>query len=155
MANKPFFLPEKEFNLFQDMNTELIDELIGQTVDIYKVEVEETDVNLYGESDRKYFKEGFQVNCLILFNEPDTVMDDTATSDLNGSIEMYFQREALKGTGFYPEIGDIVNWNNFYWEINHTSEPQLIQGNTSFNHQVNAKAHRISLANLQIEQRPR
>ena len=62
MANKPFFLPEKEFNLFQDMNTELIDELIGQTVDIYKVEVEETDVNLYGESDRKCFKEGFQVD---------------------------------------------------------------------------------------------
>ena len=155
MANKPFFLPEKEFNLFQDMNTELIDELIGQTVDIYKVEVEETDINVYGESDRKYFKEGFQVNCLILFNEPDTVADEMANPDLNASIEMYFQREALKGTGFYPEIGDIVNWNDFYFEINHTSEPQLIQGSPDYKHQVFSRAHRISLANLQIEERPR
>tara|TARA_B100000965_G_scaffold401245_1_gene424677 strand:- start:607 stop:1074 length:468 start_codon:yes stop_codon:yes gene_type:complete len=155
MANKPFFLPEKEFNLFQDMNTELIDELIGQTVDIYKVEVEETDINVYGESDRKYFKEGFQVNCLILYNEPDTIQDDMANPDLNASIEMYFQRESLKGTGFYPEIGDIVNWNNFYFEINHTSEPQLIQGHQNYKHMILGRAHRISLSSLQIEERPR
>ena len=65
MATKPFFLPSKEFNLFQDMNTELIDDILGQTVNIYKIEVEETDVNIYGESDRKYFKDAFQVNCLV------------------------------------------------------------------------------------------
>ena len=155
MADKPFFLPEKEFNLFQDMNTELFDELIGQTVDIYKIEIEETDVNIYGESDRKYFREAFKVNCLINYNEPETMMGDTGTSDYNVSIEMFFQRESLVGTGFYPELGDIVDWNNHYFEINHTAEPQLLMGNPDFNHQIIARAHRISLSNLQIEERPR
>ena len=32
------------------MNEELIDEIIGQSVDIYKVNVERTEDNLYGES---------------------------------------------------------------------------------------------------------
>ena len=39
----PFFLPEKEFNLIQDMNEELIDEIVGQSVDVYKVNIENTD----------------------------------------------------------------------------------------------------------------
>ena len=155
MATKPFFLPSKEFNLFQDMNTELIDDILGQTVNIYKIEVEETDVNIYGESDRKYFKDAFQVNCLVQFNEPDGIMDESGNSDVQTSIDMFFQRESLKGTGFYPEIGDIVEWNSFYWEINFTSEPQLIQGSPDYRHQVRANAHKVSLSNLQIEERPR
>ena len=40
MANKPFFVPQKEIDLFDSMNEELIDEIIGQTVDIYKISVD-------------------------------------------------------------------------------------------------------------------
>ena len=40
---KPFFIPQKEFDLINQMNEELIDEIIGQSVDIYKVNVERTE----------------------------------------------------------------------------------------------------------------
>ena len=33
---KPFFIPQKEFDLINQMNEELIDEIVGQSVDIYK-----------------------------------------------------------------------------------------------------------------------
>ena len=42
-ATKPFFIPSKEINLIDSMNEELIDEVLGQYVDIYKVDVENTD----------------------------------------------------------------------------------------------------------------
>ena len=45
---KPFFIPQKEFDLINQMNEELIDEIVGQSVDIYKVNVEQTDSNLEG-----------------------------------------------------------------------------------------------------------
>ena len=51
---RPFFVPQKEIDLINSMNEELIDELVGQSVDIYKVNVENTDENLYGESTTKY-----------------------------------------------------------------------------------------------------
>ena len=44
-ANKPFFVPQKEIDLFDVVNEELIDELVGQTVDIYKVNIENNLVN--------------------------------------------------------------------------------------------------------------
>ena len=46
---KPFFIQQKEFDLINQMNEELIDEIVGQSVDIYKVNIERTEDNLYGE----------------------------------------------------------------------------------------------------------
>jgi|TARA_R110001592_G_scaffold325287_1_gene605194 hypothetical protein len=153
---KPFFVPQKEFDLINAMNEELIDEIVGQSVDIYKVNVERTDENVYGESTTKYYDVGFRVNCLIQYNEPDVVQDDFG-ADLNADIEMYFQRENLSSgsLNFYPETGDIVDWNDYYWEINGTTEPQLFVGHPGYKHQIKATAHRSRMSSLQIEERPR
>ena len=137
-------------------NEELIDELVGQSVDIYKVSIDNTDENIYGESTTKYYEVGFRVNCLLLFNEPEVTQEDFG-ADLRGDIEMYFQRENLASgsLNFYPETGDIVDWNEFYWEVNGTSEPQLFAGHPAYKHQIKATAHRSRLSSLQIEERPR
>ena len=152
----PFFIPQKEIDLIDSMNEELIDEIVGQSVDIYKVSIENTNENIYGESSTKYYDVGFRVNCLILFNEP-TIEQEEFGADLNSSIEMYFQRENLASgsLNFYPEAGDIVDWNDFYWEINGTTEPQLVAGHPNFKHNIVATAHRSRLSSLQIEERPR
>ena len=152
---KPFFVPQKEFDLINVMNEELIDEIVGQSVDIYKVSVENTDENIYGESTTKYYDVGFRVNCLISFESE--VTQDEFGADLDANMEMSFQRANLASgsLNFYPEIGDIVDWNDFYWEINSTKEPQLFAGHPNFKHQILATAHRSRLSSLQIEERPR
>tara|TARA_Y100000004_G_scaffold179603_1_gene223367 strand:- start:8 stop:472 length:465 start_codon:yes stop_codon:yes gene_type:complete len=152
MANKPFFVPQKEINLIDSMNEELIDEIVGQSVDIYKITIDSTDENLYGESTTKYYDKGFRVNCLIQFDEPEVNLDEFGT-DVNATIEMYFHRTTLVEANFYPEVGDIVDWNGFYWEMNGITEPQLIAGHQNFKHQIKATAHRIRNSSLQIEQR--
>ena len=154
MANKPFFVPQKEINLIDSMNEELIDEIVGQTVDIYKISVEDTDDNIYGESSTKYYNDGFRVNCLINWSEP-SVDQDEFGADVNTSIEMYFHRTTLKEAGFFPEIGDIVDWNDIYFEVNAVTEPQLIAGHQNFKHQILVTAHRSRLSTLQIEERPK
>ena len=152
MANRPFFVPQKEVNLIDSMNEELIDEIVGQTVDIYKITIDSTDENVYGESTTKYYDKGFRVNCLIQFDEPEVNLDEFGT-DVNATIEMYFHRTTLVEANFYPEVGDIVDWNGFYWEMNGITEPQLIAGHQNFKHQIKATAHRIRNSSLQIEQR--
>ena len=152
----PFFVPQKEIDVIDSMNEELIDEIVGQSVDIYKVSIDNTDENIYGESTTKYYEVGFRVNCLILFNEPEVEQDEFGM-DEKSDIEMYFQRNNLASgsLNFYPEAGDIVDWNSFYWEINGTTEPQLIAGHPNYKHSIKATAHRARLSSLQIEERPR
>ena len=152
----PFFVPQKEIDLINSLNEELIDEILGQSVDIYKVSIDETEENLYGESTTKYYEIGFRVNCLINFNEP-VVEQSEFGADVNASIELHFQRANLSSgsLNFYPETGDIVDWNNYYWEINGTTEPQLIAGHEGYKHSIKATAHRARMSSLQIEERPR
>jgi|15BtaG_2_1085339.scaffolds.fasta_scaffold03289_3 hypothetical protein len=149
---KPFFVPQKEVNLFDVFNEELIDEIIGQTVDIYKVSIENTEENMYGESTTKYYDDGFRVNCLINYIEPETEFNDFG-SDVNTAIELYFHRTTLSEAGFFPEIGDIVDWNGIYFEMNSVTEPQLVAGHQNFKHSIIVKAHRSRLSGLQIEER--
>mgnify|MGYP003652747478 CR=1 FL=1 len=153
-TNKPFFVPQKEINFIDAVNEELIDEIVGQTVDIYKISIEDTQENLYGESSTKYYNDGFRVNCLINFTEP-SIESDEFGADLNTSVELSFHRTTLSEAGFYPEIGDIVDWNDFYFEINGVTEPQLIAGHQGFKHNIIATAHRSRLSSLQIEERPK
>ena len=151
---KQFFIPQKEVDLIDVLNEELIDDLLGQYVDIYKVSVDDTEDNIYGESSTKYFEQGFRVNCLISFEEP-TIEQNDFGPDLNANLEMYFHHTTLKEANFYPEIGDIVDWNDIYWEMNAVTEPQLIGGHQAFKHMIKAVAHRARLSGLQIEERPR
>ena len=152
--NKPFFVPAKEVSLFDTFNQELIDDIAGQYVDIYRVSAQDTNPNIYGESDKKYFHAGYRVNCLISFEEPTVDLNEFG-SDMNANIEVFFHRQTLKDANFYPEFGDIVEWFNYYFEINSVSEPQLIAGHQEFSHEIKIIANRMRLSNLQIEERPR
>ena len=70
-ATKPFFITQKEINLIDHLNEELTDEIVGQSVDIYKINTTHTKDNVYGESATKYFNVGFRVNCLVRYNAPE------------------------------------------------------------------------------------
>ena len=73
---------------------------------------------------------------------------------MNANIEMYFHRAALVESDFYPEIGDIVDWYDFYWEITGVTEPQMIAGHQNYKWQVKATANRTRLTSANLEERP-
>ena len=112
----PFFVPQKEIDLIDSMNEELIDEIIGQSVDIYKVSIDNTDENVYGESTTKYYEVGFRVNCLIQFNEPEITQDEFG-ADENSDIEILAVGIGHDVTRYYnkaikiadvQELGDVM-----------------------------------------------
>ena len=89
-ATRPFFISQKEINLIDHMNEELIDEMVGQVVDIYKINTQHTKDNIYGESTTKYFNVGFRVNCLIRYNAPEVEQFQDVGADVNSTIDLMF-----------------------------------------------------------------
>ena len=85
---KPFFIPQKEFDLINQMNEELIDEIVGQYVDIYKLSLDDTEENMYGESTTKYYNNGFRVNCLIRYNAPEVEQFNDVGPDNNSTLDL-------------------------------------------------------------------
>ena len=156
------YYPQKDINTIKRFNQELIgdlavgkDGIINQTVVVYKVSVYDTETNMYGESaEGKVYKPGVQLACLITADEQTTTTDEFGP-DLQQTGLFSFVRQSLVDISFVLEIGDIIDWNQHYFEINSVIEPQLISGHQKYRHSIQANAHRIRQSSLQIEERVR
>jgi len=153
------YYPQKDLDTIDKFNRELLGEpnlskdgIINQTVVVYKVSVYDTESNMYGESaEGKVYKPGVNLPCLVDAEDFDFNTDDFGP-DQRQNVSFAFQRDYLVEVNFRPEIGDIVNWNDGYFEINAFNENQLVGGNTDNNHSIVATAHLTRLSITNIEQ---
>ena len=117
----------RDIDLFKTMNRELLEDIISQQIGYYKIKLSDTPVNMYGEAVNKYFIGPVLLNCLIERGDFGVNRIDY-TIDVNRTSVFRFFKDHLIESGVYPEIGDIVMWNEHYFEVNNVNENQLIVG---------------------------
>ena len=152
------FYSQKDIDTFDKFNKELVgnlsteqDGIINQPVIIYKVSVTDTEVNMYGETSQgKVFKPGVQIVALVNAEDQTTTTDEFGP-DLQQNAEFSFIRQSLVDINFVVDIGDVINWNNGYWEISSINENQLVGGQTDYNHSVVCNTYLIRISHLNIE----
>ena len=152
------FYSQRDIDTFDKFNKELVgnlstgaDGIINQEVIVYKVSVYDTEVNMYGEtSEGKVFKPGVQLVALVEADDQTTTTDEFGP-DLQQQASFSFVRQSLVDLSFVVEIGDVINWNDGYWEISSVNENQLIGGQTSYDHSVVCSAFLVRISNLNIE----
>ena len=59
------FGSNRDFNLLVGINRELLKDIVEQEILYYKFNIEDTEVNIYGEGLTKSFLEPLKLNCLI------------------------------------------------------------------------------------------
>ena len=118
---------DRDVRFFRDISRELVDSVIRTTVVLYKLIIDESGTNLYGESLRKSYYQGVETTALIE-REDTSVNYEGFGSDQGQNVEFRFNRFTLEENGFYPEIGDIIYHNDAYFEIDNVREDQLIGG---------------------------
>ena len=152
------FLPQRDLNVFERVNKELIgdlllgkDGIINQQVVLYKISAHDTMTNLYGEAaSGKRFKPGVKFACLIDAADFDYNNDEFGP-DEQQDASFYILRQTLIDLSVVPELGDILEWNWAHWEINAVNENQLIGGIQDNNWSVSCITHRIRFSNLGVE----
>ena len=117
----------RDVSLFRHINKELINNIIEQQVGYYKISLDKTEANLYGEALLKTYNDPILVNCLIE-RTPPTWRETDFGSDVTQDITVRFLHDILVDIQLYPEVGDIVMWQDDYYEINGTIENQLVVG---------------------------
>jgi hypothetical protein len=123
------FTLDRDIRFFEGISRELVDAVVTTAVVLYKLVIENSKTNLYGESLSKTYYQGVECNAMI------ERQDTTATyegfgSDQGQNVEFRFNRFTLKDKNLYPEIGDIIYHNDAYFEIDNVREDQLIGGRT-------------------------
>ena len=152
------FLPQRDLNVFERVNKELIgdlqnnkDGIINQQVVLYKPSVYDTQTNMYGEATGgKRWKDGVKFACLVDAADFDYNNDEFGP-DEQQNVSFRILRQTLIDLKLVPELGDVIEWNWAYFEINSTNENQLIGGQQDNNWSVICDTFRIRFSNLNIE----
>ena len=148
------FWSEKDVNAIDQFNKELVEDVVSTTCDLYSVSVEETETNVYGEAKGggKNYKNPVSIPCLISHEDITFQTNETGPS-ANQSVSFAFLRNKLVDLNVRPKIGDVLNWNYAYFEINTINENKLLGGDAEKNHDLEAICHMTRRSKLNLEQR--
>jgi len=121
------FGSNRDFDLLVNINRELLEDIVEQEILYHKLSLEDTDVNLYGEALEKSFWNAVKLNCLI--TRGDQVIDiQEFGPDLGREVSFAMLRPDLEDVNVVPEVGDIVQWQNDFYEVDTVRENQLFLG---------------------------
>lgn len=148
------FVTQRDFEFMQHITRELIDETMDVAVILYKIMVESTKINIYGESLTKPRYTPVKVNAIVNYNKNVVISGDGFGSEQQQRVDFRFSRRMLQDVNTYPEIGDIIGYNNHFYEINNIQEAQLIAGKPAFNSAIICVAHLTRRTSIDIEEAP-
>jgi hypothetical protein len=117
----------RDISLFRHINKELINNIIQQSVGYYTINLEKTTSNIYGESSNKTYNDPILVNCLIERNAQAWTETEFGT-DVTREINVRFLRDILVDINLVPQVGDVVLWQENYYELSGIVENQFVVG---------------------------
>jgi hypothetical protein len=122
-----YFGRSRDISMFSNINNELLGQIIEQKIGYYQVVLDETSPNIYGENLNKTFKGPVLINCLLERGAMESSNDDFGV-DITRPLTVRFFKPHLITADIVPNIGDIILWNEDYYEIDNIVENQLVVG---------------------------
>jgi len=141
----PLFLGQKERNLVKQVNDELIERVIGQTIVYYPISMEHTNFHsLYGEAIKKTFLPPIRVQALVDWQGTATTVSGYGI-DKTGTITIHFHKRRLtEDQDVNVQEGDFVLYGDKLYEIVTLAQPREMFGQT---------AHKVEISATCIEAR--
>ena len=121
------FGSNRDFGLLVNINRELLKDVVEQEVLYYKLDLSQTQANIYGEAVDKTYLIPIKLNCLITRGDQ-VITTDEFGQDLGREASFAFIRRDLVDVNVVPEVGDILNWHEDYYEVDTVRENQLFLG---------------------------
>lgn len=121
------FGSSRDINTFKGIARELLENVISQQVGYYKYMLEDSTINVYGEGVNRNYIGPVLINCLIERGDFNTV-SEVQTIDVRRDVKFRFLKDHLVDANVVPEIGDIVMYNELYYEVDIVNENQFILG---------------------------
>ena len=146
------FTLARDIRFFEGISRELVDAVVTTGVIIYKLIIEESKTNLYGESLSKTYFQGTECNAIIERGDTSATYEGFG-ADSSQTVQFRFNRFTLEDKGFYPEVGDIIYHNDAYFEIDNVTEDFLIGGQTGNTFSLICSTFMTRRSSIQTEMR--
>lgn len=156
----------RDASFLRSISKELINKNIDTEVEYYKLSMQDTRENLYGEAPQKVYYNPVKVNCIVQKDDLEGV-SDVGGYDFNRTATFAFLRDTLKDLNIVAQEGDIIKWDTEYFELNAVNinqywggrNPDTVPGVTSsettehgYNIAIVCSAHLTRLSKVNIIQ---
>lgn len=147
------FFSLRDRNLVSSLNNELKNDIAQILIVFFKIAPNQTNINMYGEakaSEGKTFMPGLQSYCWI--ERADLEGENEGFGgDRNQDLEFRFTEEDMIGIAFYPQAGDLIFFNNRYYEVDNVfNDRQLLGGQPDKNLSFIVKTHYTKLSSINV-----
>jgi hypothetical protein len=122
------FGSSRDVGTFKGIARELLENVISQQVGYYKYVLGDTAKNVYGEATARYYVGPVLINCLIERGEFAAARKEALGPDVNRDATFRFLKDHLQDANVVPEIGDVIMYNELYYEVDNVNQNQLILG---------------------------
>jgi hypothetical protein len=148
----PRFVTARDYEFIQHITRELIDEWMDVPVVLYKILAASSRTNIYGESTAKSRYTPVRLDAIVKYDKNTEMAGDGFGPDQQQMAEFAFVRRLLEEVNAYPEIGDIIEYNNHFYEIHNKTETQLIAGKPQYNMAIICMTHLTRRTAIDIEE---
>ena len=120
---------QRDISLFRKVNRELMGNIMSQQCVYYKLKLNETKVNMYGETaGSRFYFEPVILFARIQRSDQEYPADELAGVDFQWGIDFKFLRDDLVNANVVPEVGDIIMYQEGYYEVHATNANRYITG---------------------------
>ena len=148
------FALSRDIKFFESISRELVDVVIETAVVLYKLVIEDSKTNLYGESLDKSYYQGVSLFCMVEYGDESQQYDGFGQDTVQEVIFKFNQDTCIK-KDVMPEIGDIIQFAEGYYEITNTNQTQLVGMQANNNFTVECITYLTRRSQLNIEERNR
>lgn len=155
MGLKGRYFSERDLRVINSWNAELMGDIAENLITIFKIAPNETKTNIYGETSAdtgKWYLPGIQISTLVERSDMEAEYDDFGPNRRQDHI-FKMREKMLRDLNFYPEIGDMIFWNDRYYEIDNVVQEQLLGGQSEKSHSIICNTHYTKITSLNIAQR--
>ena len=125
----PLFTGKKERDLVKQVNDELAEKVIGQTVLYYPISIEHTDYHpIYGEAIEKNFLNPIRVYALVEWKGYETETTNLGVDRLSKITVNFHKRRLTEDQDLFVREGDFVLYGENFYEIVTLNEPKQLFG---------------------------
>ena len=118
----------RDVSMIRFVNRELMQKIISQQCVYYKYNLTTTKVNMYGEAaEGRYFSDPTILFALISREDQIHATEEFGV-EFKWDITFKFLRDDLVEANVFPQVGDVVMWDNGYWEIDNPNVNQYFVG---------------------------
>lgn len=136
----PLFLGQKERDLVKQINDELSERVIGQTLVYYPISREHTDYHpVYGEAVKKNFLSPIKVNALVEWEGSKTSAEAYGIDRVTSITVKFHRRRLVEDQDLYVREGDYLLYGDTFYEIVSLNESKRLFGQIDHKFEILAK----------------